>query len=255
MCGCLKVMGEKLTQDCEVGADLEISQSVAGEGVRAVDNSVYYIPGKKLTVTILFHKSSVTFYALGLESLVPSGWKYLGLLPGNYNPQVYPNPGTVSDGVKPLEFAWIATTTLPEEFSMSYELEVPEGESSEVSIVSRGLYRLTGGQICTNSETTTFVGPYSGNEGEGISEGSNEGMLEGEGSGEGEIEGSDGREGTGEGETNNYQCGINYDIQCSSTTVQCGSPKGDGKLKVFVPFLDVLILFGLVTLLSSSKKF
>ncbi len=168
---CMEIAGEVIDSDCVVGTDVVISQSVSGEGVVNESGVNYYVPGKTIRVTILFRKNQVTLYALGLESLIPSGWKYLGLVPGNYNPSVSPTANTISDGVSPLEFAWINTTTLPEEFSISYDVEVPLDESGGVNIVSRGLYRLTGGQICTNTEEIMFVGSYSTSEGEGGIEG------------------------------------------------------------------------------------
>lgn len=284
---CLEIVGEKLSSDCVVGTDVVISQSVSGEGVVNESGNNYYVPGKTIRVTISFSKSSVTLYALGLESLIPSGWKYLGLVPGDYNPSVAPSANTISDGVNPLGFAWITTMTLPEEFSMSYDVEVSEGEAGEVEVVSRGLYRLTGGQICTNTETVMFVGSYSVSEGEGSVEGDDEGegvvegegglegegMMEGEGmteaegsiEGEGSVEGSvsegegliegsleGGKEGEGQGEV---KCGCNFFVQGnSSNSNYCGFVKGGRYLSKLWDFGDVLILLGVVGLLSLSKE-
>ncbi len=268
---CVGGMGlEVLSEDCEVGTDVVITQSLNGEGIRISGGSYYYVPGSMITVTISFVKTSASLYALGLECLIPTGWKYLGLLSGSYNPQVYPETGTVSNGENPLGFAWINANNLPQSFNISFEVEVPESESSQVSIVSRGLYRLTGGQICTNTETTIFVGPYSTNEGggeggqEGFIEGDNqggEGFVEGdnqggEGGGEGFVEGDNqGGEGGGEGFVEGEgeigkSCG-GVDINIGEVKI-CGGDKGIKK--EWWKFLADFVLVGIVLFIMSGTK-
>lgn len=252
------------SQDCEIGGDVSISQVVSGEGVVVDGGNIFYIPGGKVTITLTFTKSSVTIYALGLESWVPRGWKFLSLVPGSYNPSVCPQSGEVSDGVSPFEFAWITTTNLPEEFSFSYEVEVPGSEnSSGVSIVSQGLYRLTGGQLCTNTTKTVFVGAFSGGDGVFDGEGDSDGEVEGvngdeEGSveNEGSLDGEGGVEGEiGEGEATTEGEGA-PDTLCGRIYVyfQCSSKKGDYNGGLLAPLVDILVLLMVVTLLTSTKN-
>ncbi|MCX8064242.1 MAG: hypothetical protein N3G21_03635 [Candidatus Hydrogenedentes bacterium] len=259
-----KSWAEVAQQDCEVGADLTISQEVGGEGVVVNGNDIYYIPGGNVTVSINFTKGSVTLYALGLESWIPAGWKFLSLGSGSYNPQVYPKSGEISDGSNPFGFAWINTTNLPNSFSFSFNVEVPANEISQVNIVSRGLYRLTEGQICTNTDTTTFGGPAIV-EGEGsLSEG--EGSLsEGEGSlSEGEGSLSEGEGSLSEGEGNSSEGGFEGNLEGEELPdnpcgrifliVDCMSGKDNSGLRIWKSLGDILVILVIITLFSSHKK-
>ncbi len=189
------------TGNCEIRSDIVITQEVSGEGVFINEDSIHYIPGKSIVITVNFTKNtSENILALGMNSLCPAGWVYQGTISGSV-PPVTPQNGKLSDGVNPFEFAWITVPSFP--FSFSFKVEVPSNTQGPCQIITQALFRMTGPQYCSDFAQTSFPGPYQPQEGEGteegLIEGSNEGVNEGtiEGTAEGISEGS--KEGSEEG--------------------------------------------------------
>ena len=209
--GAVEGMIEGLS-DCKVTSnEISILQEVAGEGI--AENR--YTPGSTINVKITFTKNtSEKILALGLNCLIPSGWQYQG---GTDQPPIAPPLGTVSDGETPLEFAWISVPSFP--IVLSFDVNISTNAQGSCDIQSQALYRLAGGQICSNIETFHFIGEIGG---EGVIEGTAEGVVEGtpqegsvEGEGEGHIEGDGTAEGVVEGTTEG--------------TPQEGSVEGEGE--------------------------
>lgn len=151
-------------KDCVITNDITITQQVSGEGVSTSDGNISYIPGKLISITINFIKNTdETVYSLGLQCTVPQGWQYQGA-PANNAPTIVPQPGKVSDGSSPFEFAWINIPTFP--FDFTFSVNIPSDAQGPCQITTQALYRFTDGQICSNIAQTAFVGETTPKEGE-----------------------------------------------------------------------------------------
>ncbi len=155
----------------QISNEISIVQGVYGDAVGLNK----YVPGSTINVAITFNKNtSETITALGFTCLLPSGWQYQG---GTNQPPIAPAVGTASNGVNPLEFAWLFVPTFP--FTLSFNVSIPSSAYGPGQIQTQALYRLTGGQLYSNIETFNFTGEYSGTP-EGAVEGTPEGSVEGE---------------------------------------------------------------------------
>lgn len=153
--------------------DVTISQQVSGDAVYIPDTHIYYIPGKSIIITISFvNNSPENVLALGLQCFVPQGWQFQGTSTGTNAPAVYPQPGKVSDGTTPFEFAWINIPPFP--FDFTFSVNIPSDFQGPTQINSQALYRYTGGQLTSNIVQTSFDGVGTPQEGEGLMEGEGE---------------------------------------------------------------------------------
>jgi len=151
-----------------------ISQQVSGEAVYITDTHIYYIPDKSVNIIISFvNNSSENVLALGLQCFVPQGWQFQGTSTGNNAPAIYPQPGKVSDGSTPFEFAWINIPPFP--FDFTFSVNIPSDFQGPTQINSQALYRYTGEQLTSNIAQTSFEGVGIPQEGEGQIEGEGEG--------------------------------------------------------------------------------
>lgn len=188
--------------ECVITDDVLLTQELSGDGVFIQENTIYYSPGKPITVKVTLTKqASEQILALGLESLFPGGWQFQGVSSG-IAPAVYPvSDKVVSNGIDPFEFAWISIPSFP--FSFSFTVNVPSNMEGPCQISTQALFRMSGPQYCSNIARTSFAGTVPLQEGEGNQEGTVEGIIEGseegipEGTVEGAIEGN--KEGTPEG--------------------------------------------------------
>ncbi|MGC9054587.1 MAG: carboxypeptidase-like regulatory domain-containing protein, partial [Candidatus Hydrogenedens sp.] len=147
-------------------SEVSIVQGVFGDAV----GQNQYVPGSTINVNITFNKNtSETITALGLTCLLPAGWQYQG---GTNQPPIAPQVGTASDGINPLEFGWIFVPSFP--FKLSINVSIPSSAQGPAQIQSQALYRLTGGQLYSNTETFNFTSEYTGTP-EGVPEGTVEG--------------------------------------------------------------------------------
>jgi len=154
--------------------EVTITQQVSGNAAFISDTHTYYIPGKSISITISFvNNSSENVLALGLQCFVPQGWQFQGTSTGTNAPAVYPQPGKVSDGTTPFEFAWINIPPFP--FDFTFSVNIPSDFQGYTQINSQALYRYTGGQLTSNIAQTSFEGAGTPQEGEGQMEGEGEG--------------------------------------------------------------------------------
>ena len=170
---------EGYLDDCPITNDLIIAQDVSGDAISTTDNNIYYIPGKSLTVTVTFTKTtSENILALGLTSLFPKGCQFQGVSPTNA-PAIYPTSSrAVSNGINPFEFAWIDIPPFP--FSFSFNVYLPSDLQGAYQITTQAIYREAGPQLCSNIVSTSFAGNTQPQEGEGLVEGLMEGFNEGD---------------------------------------------------------------------------
>jgi len=220
---------EELT-GCEITGDITISQDLSGEGVYINETKLYYIPGSAVIVTTnLTKNTSEQITALGLTSLFPNGWKFLGVSSVN-SPPIYPvNDKITSNGTDPFEFAWISIPSFP--FSFSFTVQVPSDMQGPCQIISQALFRTTNVQFCSNIVQTSFAGDMHPPEGEGLQEGIAEGNGEGIGEGlqEGIAEGNG--EGIGEGSTEGKQEGTNDGVKDGEDSREgTSSTEGEGSI-------------------------
>ncbi|MGC8846911.1 MAG: hypothetical protein ACP5QY_13810, partial [Candidatus Hydrogenedens sp.] len=154
-----------------------------------------------------------------LQCFIPQNWQFQGTSTGLNAPVIYPQPGKISDGTTPFEFAWINIPPFPFEFSFS--VNIPSDFQGTTQISSKALYRYTDGQLTSNISQTSF---------EGI------GMPQ---EGEGQIE--------GEGENENTSCAGRSFKGCSSD-----NKKSTQQIKNFL--VDFLIMFIIISTLGISMK-
>ena len=217
---------EGYLDDCPITNDLIIAQDVSGDAISTTDNNIYYIPGKSLTVTVTFTKTtSENILALGLTSLFPKGCQFQGVSPTNA-PAIYPTSSrAVSNGINPFEFAWIDIPPFP--FSFSFNVYLPSDLQGAYQITTQAIYREAGPQLCSNIVSTSFAGNTQPQEGEGLVEGLMEGFNEGD----------------------KYGCSNNTFVGC-----QCKNKTPEKLLKIlFGDWIFMILTIGILGLTNKVK--
>lgn len=100
-----------------------------------------YSPGQTVTVTVTMDYSGAQpITALGIETEIPPGWQYAGML-SDLRPSVEPPAGMR----KKLTFVWIKVPTFPA--TIEYQLDVPETTEGPCTIAAKALYRAKAGEL------------------------------------------------------------------------------------------------------------
>ncbi|HPO14272.1 MAG TPA: hypothetical protein PLI09_12580 [Candidatus Hydrogenedentes bacterium] len=192
-----------------------------------------YTAGGTVEVELTLSCTGVdTILALGAYETVPADWTFVSMREVNgAKPQIGPQVGDSGT----LEFAWFSIPALPCTFA--YTLNVPADAQGLKTFTGQIEYRLGGGQLFSDDETSTIVDVVTEGEGaiEGQAEGEGEGIVEGqaEGEGEGIVEGQGEGEGEGivegqaEGEGEGMTEGEAVDTLAAAETLQNGFSQAD----------------------------
>ena len=122
-----------------------------GMALATTVSSQAFTPGDVVEVSVqLGYGGAETVTAVGLQTVLPDGWKFEGLS-GGAVPTIAPDAGR--SGL--LEFAWIQPPQWPATFS--YKLRVPETETAARELNSTAMYRTSGAQLSSNTATATLA--------------------------------------------------------------------------------------------------
>lgn len=139
------------TPAAETPADAAAPVASGGLALATTVSSPAYIPGDVVEVSIqMGYDGADPVTAVGLQAVVPDGWKFEGLS-GGATPTIAPDAGKT--GV--LEFAWIQPPQWPATFT--YKLRVPETENAARELSTTAMYRTSGGQLTSNTATATLT--------------------------------------------------------------------------------------------------
>ena len=118
-----------------------VAQSIANPSVA---------PGEVVQIDLeLGYAGTDPITAVGLQTVLPSGWAFEGIA-GGAAPAVAPPQGRT--GI--LEFAWIEVPEWPAR--LSYRVRIPENESASRELATTALYHTTGDLVTSNEVRTTI---------------------------------------------------------------------------------------------------
>lgn len=110
-----------------------------------------FTPGDVVEVSVqMGYDGGEAVTAVGLQTIIPDGWKFDGLS-GGATPTIAPDAGRT--GV--LEFAWIQPPPWPATFT--YRLRVPETENAARELSTTAMYRTSGDQLTSNTASATLT--------------------------------------------------------------------------------------------------
>lgn len=139
------------TPVAETPADAAAPVASGGLALATTVSSPAYTPGDVVEVSVqMGYDGADAVTAVGLQAVVPDGWKFEGLS-GGATPTISPDAGKT--GV--LEFAWIQPPQWPATFT--YKLRVPETENVARELSTTAMYRTSGGQLTSNTATAALA--------------------------------------------------------------------------------------------------
>ena len=120
---------------------------LAGEG-----GNFYSAGVQKNIVVTVDSTCTSTIQALGVNSVIPAGWSYGGLVAGDNNPDIRP----ANNATGTLGFAWISPPATP--FTFTFRANVPANETGDKDITGQVEYRLSGDALFSDLTTLTLSG-------------------------------------------------------------------------------------------------